>query len=105
MDWSQTRAYAIGLAGMFINQEGREAQGIVEPGAATKQLVQELVSRLTGLKDPERDEVATQVQPAGGNYYSFPTEAELQVFRQRGWKLYDAAEISAFAQRYLGAHL
>lgn len=72
MDWSQTRAYAIGLAGMFINQEGREAQGIVEPGAATKQLVQELASRLTGLKDPERDEVAIHEAVPRGKVYKGP---------------------------------
>ena len=33
VDWSQTRAYAVGLIGMFLNIRGREADGIVEPGA------------------------------------------------------------------------
>ena len=34
IDWSRTRAYTFGLAGVYINQKGREAQGIVEPGEA-----------------------------------------------------------------------
>lgn len=60
MDWSGTKAYAIGLAGIFINQKGREAQGIVERGEETKQLLAELKTKLTGLKDSEHDEIAIQ---------------------------------------------
>src|SRR5674476_1679812 len=33
IDWSRTRAYTFGLAGIYVNEKGREAQGIVEPGA------------------------------------------------------------------------
>ena len=33
VDWSRTRAYTFGLAGVYINQKGREAQGIVARGA------------------------------------------------------------------------
>src|SRR5262249_50592782 len=33
VDWSRTRAYAFGLAGIYINQAGREARGIVGAGA------------------------------------------------------------------------
>ena len=58
VDWSRTRAYAIGLAGIFINRKGRESQGIVEPGKATDQLVGELTQKLTGLRDPDHDEEA-----------------------------------------------
>ncbi len=32
VDWSRTRAYAVGLVGIFLNLEGREAQGIVAAG-------------------------------------------------------------------------
>ncbi len=34
VDWSRTRAYALGLGGVYINQKGREAQGIVPPAEA-----------------------------------------------------------------------
>ena len=30
MDWTRTRAYALGLTGLFLNLQGREAQGIVD---------------------------------------------------------------------------
>lgn len=53
VDWSRTRAYALGLTGMFLNVKGREAQGIVEPGDEVAQLKRELVARLSGLVDVE----------------------------------------------------
>ena len=43
----------------------------------------------------------TRPQGAGGNYFSFPGEDELQAFGERGWSLYDAGEMAAFARRYL----
>jgi predicted AlkP superfamily phosphohydrolase/phosphomutase len=58
VDWSGTRAYAIGLAGIFINQRGREAQGIVAYGDETRRLVDELRGKLSGLQDDDRREVA-----------------------------------------------
>src|SRR6185295_9188172 len=33
IDWSQTKAYTFGLAGVYINLKGRESQGIVGKGA------------------------------------------------------------------------
>lgn len=53
VDWSRTKAYAFGLTGIYINQSGREAKGIVSPAEAAA-LRQELISRLSGLQDPDR---------------------------------------------------
>ena len=58
VDWSKTRAYAFGLGGLYINQRGREAQGIVEPGAETEEVKRRIVERLSGLRDEEADAVA-----------------------------------------------
>ena len=33
VDWTRTRAYALGLTSLFLNVKGREGAGIVEPGA------------------------------------------------------------------------
>ena len=33
VDWSRTRAYAMGLGQIYFNLRGREASGIVSPGA------------------------------------------------------------------------
>ncbi len=57
VDWSRTRAYALGLAGMYLNIEGREAHGIVQQGAEAQALKDELVAKLSDLRDEEKDEV------------------------------------------------
>jgi predicted AlkP superfamily phosphohydrolase/phosphomutase len=57
VDWSATRAYCIGLTGLFLNLNGRESQGIVEPAAAAA-LKQEIRAKLSGLADAERGAVA-----------------------------------------------
>ena len=51
VDWSRTRAYAVGLTGMFLNLAGREGHGIVQPGEEAARLKAELIAGLTGLAD------------------------------------------------------
>jgi predicted AlkP superfamily phosphohydrolase/phosphomutase len=58
VDWSQTRAYGLGLGGIYINQEGREAQGIVKPGPETQALKAELQEKLSRLVDPDTGDIA-----------------------------------------------
>jgi predicted AlkP superfamily phosphohydrolase/phosphomutase len=58
VDWTKTRAYAVGLVGIFLNLAGREAQGIVTPGDEAESLKAELKSKLDGLTDAEKGEVA-----------------------------------------------
>ncbi len=36
VDWSKTKAYSLGLNGLYLNLKGREKMGIVEPGDAQK---------------------------------------------------------------------
>jgi len=65
VDWSQTRAFASGLGGIFLNIKGRESQGIVDPGAEAAQLRGEIATKLVELRDPRRNEfVVKQVYNA-----------------------------------------
>ncbi|MBI5189473.1 MAG: alkaline phosphatase family protein [Nitrospirae bacterium] len=52
VDWSRTKAYALGLNGLYINLEGREGQGIV-PASDRDALVAELAEKLGAVKDPK----------------------------------------------------
>lgn len=53
VDWSRTRAFSLGLTGMFLNRKGREASGIVREGAEYRALVAELSEKLEELVDPQ----------------------------------------------------
>jgi predicted AlkP superfamily phosphohydrolase/phosphomutase len=53
VDWPRTKAYALGLGGIYVNQKGREAQGLVPPGDETRAVRRELAAKLTGLIDEE----------------------------------------------------
>jgi predicted AlkP superfamily phosphohydrolase/phosphomutase len=52
VDWSKTRAYAMGLGQIYINLKGREGHGIVAPGADSKAVQDDLASRLLTMTDP-----------------------------------------------------
>jgi predicted AlkP superfamily phosphohydrolase/phosphomutase len=52
IDWSRTRAFAVGLAGIFINEKGKFGQGIVERGKEAASLREEIARRLGELVDP-----------------------------------------------------
>jgi predicted AlkP superfamily phosphohydrolase/phosphomutase len=52
VDWSRTRAFAIGLTGIFINLKGKFEQGIVEPGADAEALASEIAEKIAALVDP-----------------------------------------------------
>jgi predicted AlkP superfamily phosphohydrolase/phosphomutase len=51
VDWSKTRAFAYGLAGIFINTCGREKFGIVQQGNERETLAAELKENLENLFD------------------------------------------------------
>jgi len=50
IDWSRSRAYALGLNGLYLNLAGREAQGIVTTAQADA-LLDEIVDGLRGWRD------------------------------------------------------
>lgn len=75
VDWSQTRAYCLGLAGLWLNIKGREAQGIVEPADADR-LRNEIAEKLTGMRDEEKNEMAISRAFNAHAIYSGPFSAE-----------------------------
>ena len=59
VDWDRTRAYRLGLTGIFLNRKGREKRGIVD-SAALAALKEEIRAGLKGLVDPESGEKAVR---------------------------------------------
>jgi len=60
IDWSRTRAFAVGLSGIYLNIKGREFQGIVDPGDGAPELRREIAEGLSGLMDPIRGQPAVK---------------------------------------------
>jgi predicted AlkP superfamily phosphohydrolase/phosphomutase len=72
IDWTRTRAYCLGLSGLYLNLRGREAQGIVKPGAEAEALKAELIARLSGYRDEELSTVAIRQMYATSSLYRGP---------------------------------
>jgi len=72
VDWSRTRAYCLGLSGLYLNLRGRERHGVVAPGAEADALKRELIAKLSGLEDTERGKVAIRQVYATGKLYRGP---------------------------------
>ena len=53
VDWNRTRAYALGLGSMYLNLQGREAQGIVS-ASDSQAVTRDICSGLTALRDTVR---------------------------------------------------
>jgi predicted AlkP superfamily phosphohydrolase/phosphomutase len=90
VDWSQTRAFAIGLAGIYINIKDKYAQGIVEPGDEVDRLRAEISQRLTALHDPEDGTSAVKRVYIAARFYKGPYREngpDLIVGYQRGYRV------------------
>jgi len=89
IDWSETRAFAIGLAGIYLNLKGRESQGTVNPGKEASLLRDEIAEKLTGLLDPDRKETAIRQVYNALEIYRGPYKGEapdLIVGYNRGYR-------------------
>lgn len=70
VDWTHTKAYCLGINGLYINEVGREAEGIVAPGAEKEALLNELAGKLEALTDPKTGEQAIEKAYKTEDYYS-----------------------------------
>ncbi|HLX83972.1 MAG TPA: alkaline phosphatase family protein [Terriglobales bacterium] len=71
VDWSRTRAYTMGLNGLYLNIKGREKQGIVDP-SEEEALKKEIQEKLSGLVDPASGTVGITGVFIADNVYRGP---------------------------------
>lgn len=89
IDWSKTRAFAVGLAGIYLNVKDRYSQGIVNPDGEARQLCEEIAERLAGLVDPESGASAVKRVYQASKVYRGPYKddaPDLIVGYQRGYR-------------------
>jgi predicted AlkP superfamily phosphohydrolase/phosphomutase len=72
VDWSRTRAYALGLSGLYLNLKGREAQGIVERGREAAELKSALRAELSALHDDIENKAPIQAVYDSAALYNGP---------------------------------
>jgi predicted AlkP superfamily phosphohydrolase/phosphomutase len=90
VDWSRTRAYAMGIGQIYFNLRGRESRGIVSPGAEARQLSEELSAKLLTMTDPEDGAPIVRSVHERDDIYSgeyLANASELQVGMHDGYRV------------------
>jgi predicted AlkP superfamily phosphohydrolase/phosphomutase len=90
VDWSRTRAYAMGIGQIYFNLRGRESQGIVSPGAEASALADELSKKLLTMTDPDDGTPIIRSVYKRDDIYTGPfvgNAAELQVGMNDGYRV------------------
>ena len=75
VDWDRTKAYSLGLGCIFLNRQGREANGILKDDEA-ESVRDGIVSGLSDLVDPDRSAVAVRSVVRREQVYSGPYLSE-----------------------------
>ncbi len=75
VDWARTRAYALGINGLYLNLRGRESRGSVEP-AQREALLAELEAKLETVVDPADGQRAIKYAYRADRIYHGPHAAE-----------------------------
>jgi predicted AlkP superfamily phosphohydrolase/phosphomutase len=75
VDWSRTRAYALGLGGIYLNLKGREGQGIVDADDAAA-VRTAIINGMTQLRDPETGRLAIRTVLTRDQLYHGPYASE-----------------------------
>ncbi|MEJ2720281.1 MAG: alkaline phosphatase family protein [bacterium] len=76
VDWRRTKAYALGLNGLYLNRKGRETRGIVARGEEEKRLLGELVAALEAAVDAETGERPIKHAYRADEVYTGPYAAD-----------------------------
>ncbi len=94
VDWSRTRAFAVGLTGIFINLRGRFEHGVVSPDVAPA-LRDEIASKLRDIIDPQSGSRAIRAVYQAAKVYRGPYKEnapDLIVGYESGYRVsWDAA--------------
>src|SRR5262249_7825759 len=90
VDWSRTRAYAMGLGQVYINLKGREGHGIVSPGQESNTVQDALIEQLMTMTDPKTGAKMVDAVYKSSDVYRgefVKNAAELQVGLAEGYRV------------------
>lgn len=98
VDWSRTRAYALGLNALYINLKGREINGSVLQ-EQKNMFVDEIAAKLLKLKDPETGQnIVKRVYKSSEVYHGALAvqTPDIIVGFARGYRISDASAMGEF---------
>jgi predicted AlkP superfamily phosphohydrolase/phosphomutase len=104
VNWRKTKAYGVGINGLYVNMRGREGRGIVRAGADYDDLTKELTAKLLAERDPETGEqVVSHVYPSREHYHGRNLEhaPDIIVGYNVGYRNSDESALGNFNQQVL----
>ncbi len=106
-DWKQTRAYGLGLNGLYINLYGRERAGSVAPSEKEK-LEDEIIQKLLAVRDPlNGNRVIARVYKASevysGNYVG--RAPDLIIGYNRSYRISSKSALGELQKEALGNNM
>jgi predicted AlkP superfamily phosphohydrolase/phosphomutase len=96
IDWTRTKAYAMGLNALYVNLSGRERFGIVQPGNERDAVIRGLREKLLAWRDPKNGSVV--VEAVSDTHASSP---DLIVGYGRGYRASWQTGIGGFSKTAL----
>jgi len=100
--WRRTKAYAIGINGLYVNQLNREARGIVRAGSQYDQLLDEISAKLLAWRDPDTGGAVITRVYKGSDVYHGPEAIDgpdLVIGYNRGYRGSDECALGTVSRR------
>lgn len=104
VDWGKTKAYALGINGIYLNLRGRESRGSVSAGEIDT-LKREIAQKLMQVVDPENGQRVIKNVYDSRQIYSGPyvdLAPDLLVGYDRGYRISDEAILGKFPKGIIG---
>ena len=104
VDWSRTKAYAMGLNSLYLNVRGREFSGSVAAGDIPS-LKAELIEMLNGVRDPMTGERVILRAYDGRTFYRGPygqNAPDIVIGYANGYRISDESGLGKFPRAVVG---
>jgi predicted AlkP superfamily phosphohydrolase/phosphomutase len=106
--WRRSRAFGLGINGLYINLRGRDAEGVVKPGEEYDALVNEIRSKLLAYRDPATGlPVIKEVYRREDVYQGAEVKnaPDLIVGYNRGYRCSDESALGEFSEEVITPNL
>ncbi len=103
-NWGETRAYAMGLNGLYLNMRGRESEGVVNADQR-RRLLEELKGKLESLRDPANGQQMITNAYISEDVFSpqyLDRAPDIILGFKRGYRTVDSGAMGGFSEKIVG---